>query len=236
MIMKSEGHIDNRSDFEETLKVLEERINNIEMNGPTHKTEIAKSLLFGTLPQRRIHLVQEIARANTTAILGTMGVWTVCLTGDITDWRLALASGLSSLPVGVWRLYVRIVDHDVACLYPKIIQCEEDLNIPINLSELPKLRKIYSSAEEVRRKVEERQIGHRKHLYFDWVAFFAVFIMSIPYFYVDRSQLSWWPQWGALLHPYVLLSLNVSGALFVLWAMNAYQTKKGGLKRLWQGR
>lgn len=93
---------------------------------------------------------------------------------------IIFAAGLSSVVIGIWRLYVRYLDHQIAMLYPQLMRYELGLNSIPNegttcylLSQLedkiPDLSKL-SSEEKisiVKVLVDRKRVGKRGHKWID---------------------------------------------------------------------
>jgi hypothetical protein len=219
------------------LHEMRQRIERLEaspLNSPD--IEAAKSLLSGGFPRQRIHWSQEISQTDRLAVLATLSIWALFLkdgTGE-WQWRVAVASGLSALVIGLWRWQARHLDDGIAALYAPIMHYENALRISAENSLLRGLRRTHNSPEKVAQLVRDKRIGTRGHLAFDWVAVIAILAMAAITLIAGWSESISCCAWGNPLHPYALLLLNVLGMLLVIWAMNAYQTNKGGIRALWR--
>ncbi len=226
--------------FATELKELGDRIDRLEQSHASPADiDAAKILLSGLLPRQRIHWSQEIVHTDRLAVLATAGVWTLFLnnTGLEWSWRVALASGVSAVLIGLWRWYARSVDDAIAKLYPAIMRYEQALGIRANESALLGLRTKYNdSIDTVRQLVDEKRIGARGHLVVDWFAVVVISGMGACTIRAgDFASLRFWGSWRDTIHPYALLLVNVASVLFVFWVMNAYQTNGKTLERFRRG-
>lgn len=225
-------------EFSKTVDDLRQRLDRLEAARPSD-ADAAKALLSGALPRQRIHLAQEIAHTDRAAILGSVAVWAICMNagiGGITDWRVAWGSGLTSLLLGLWRLYVRYVDNTITHLYPAIARYEDVLGIPPEDSSLLGLRLKFGSLELIREKIKSREIGTRKHLLFDWVALIVVSGMAAATLATGNAHTLTSCAFGAPFHPYALLVFNITSIALILYALNAFQTVNGGIRNIFRKR
>ena len=161
-----------------------------------------------------------------------MAVWTISFHSGITDWTIGWASGISSLLIGLWRLNVRNVDAAIAQLYPAITRYEIALGIPQEASTLLGARQQNDTEGTIREKVEGRIVGTRGHLPFDWVALFLIIAMARAT--LKYGNVGTWTccNFGTPFHSFVLLLFNATGVGMVFFAMNCFQTNKGGIRGL----
>jgi hypothetical protein len=95
---------------------------------------------------------------------------------------LAVATGLSSLVLGLWRLHTRYLYNRIAGLYPDLMLCEKILGIEPDrgtaaylVSTIPRLRRLLSGEElNLRQKgeaisylVAEKSMGRLSHIVID---------------------------------------------------------------------
>lgn len=219
--------------LEKEVKTLQDRVS--ELEGAYRKqseADAAKALLSGQIPRRHIHLSQEIGHWDRYALVGTIAVWTLFLRNNPSDWSVAWASGLSSILVGVWRFYARYLDDAIAETYPSIAHYESALQVMPDNSVLKKLMKKGLTSDSIREIVQAKLAGDRGHLPFDWLGLMLIPLMGIATVYSgDWGRLTccgWLP-----LHSYSLLLFNLVGVVLVLWAMNGFQTRKGGMWGVW---
>lgn len=219
-----------QTDAEKITDILQ-RLETLEAGRPAD-VDAAKVLLSGALPKQRIHWCQEIAHTDRFAVGGLLVVWTISLHNGIADWPVGWASGISSLLIGLWRLNVRNVDAAIARLYPAIARYEIALGIPHEASTLLGARQQNDTEGTIREKVEGRIVGSRGHLPFDWAALFLIIAMAGAT--LKHGNLGTWTccDFGTPFHPFVLLLFNATGVVMVLFAMNCFQTDKGGIRGL----
>lgn len=106
----------------------------------------AEVFLSGEHSRRRGYLINAINKWNGFAVMGTIAIWALLVKWDVlngqnTDYELfaiqiGWAGAVSSIFLGIWRLYVRYVDGSITRLYPAIYWCELTLNIPKELSSI----------------------------------------------------------------------------------------------------
>jgi hypothetical protein len=118
-------------------------------------------------------------------------IWTYLLRAFIESFStgsnqgfsyLAVATGLSSLVLGLWRLHTRYLYNRIAGLYPDLMLCEKILGIEPDrgtaaylVSTIPRLRRLLSGEElNLRQKgeaisylVAEKSMGRLSHIVID---------------------------------------------------------------------
>jgi hypothetical protein len=162
--------------------------------------------LLSIAEQRREHLSTFITALNGLAITIVVGIWTFFLksfsdtsaflnpAAKPEDFQafaysyVVAAAGLSALVLGLWRLYARYIDDEIANIYPEIMSYEQVLGvgsyggiqkyilkqpqISIAFAQLyPKQRQ-----QLVKHLVEDRRIGRRGHGVIYAIVFVALFI------------------------------------------------------------
>lgn len=125
------------------------------------------------------------------ALAINVAIWTYLLRAFIESFStgsnqgfsyLAVATGLSSLVLGLWRLHTRYLYNRIAGLYPDLLLCEKILGIESDqgtaaylVSTIPRLRRILSGEElNLPQKVKaisflaaDRSMGRLSHMVID---------------------------------------------------------------------
>jgi hypothetical protein len=128
-------------------------------------------------------------------------IWTYLLRAFIESFStgsnqgfsyLAVATGLSSLVLGLWRLHTRYLYNRIAGLYPDLMLCEKILGIEPDrgtaaylVSVIPRLRRMLSGEElNPRQKgeaisylVAEKSMGRLSHLVIDIIVLGLIIIL-----------------------------------------------------------
>lgn len=119
--------------------------------------EDSKILLSGEHSRRRGYLTSVIFSMNGLAIMATISIW-----GFFVNWdaylgentshelfatQIAWASMLSSLFLGLWRLYMRYLDGATIRLYPVLYRCEREL-IPEEICTIKPPNKVQSISKD----------------------------------------------------------------------------------------
>jgi hypothetical protein len=194
--------------------------------------EAAKIILSGEHSRRRGYLTNVIVSLNGLAVTASLAIcgffirWDL-LYGKTQDHKLfaiqlACASGLSSIFLGLWRFYARVLDTSIISLYPAIYLCELEI-IPNEISsikppnDVTRLTKGDISKGIDWKEVRNKDFGGRGHTVIDWIVviFISVFsAISVSVAYklgIVGLALGGWPHligW--------LLSGNIVGVFLVL--------------------
>jgi hypothetical protein len=170
--------------------------------------ESARTLL-GVAEQRREHLSTAIRALNGLALTIVVGLWTFFLKSflDASSFvnpaivpeysqpfafsYVVMAAGLSAIVLGLWRLYVRYIDDEIANIYPEIMSYEQVLGVGssagIQRSILKQryIRAVFAQLYQTERQqlvarlVEDRRIGRRGHDVIDTIVFVALFLFVV---------------------------------------------------------
>lgn len=167
--------------------------------------------LLSIAEQRREHLSTAIAALNGLAVTIIVGVWTFFLKSflDTSSFLnpaitaadsqtfafsyVVAAAGLSAIVLGLWRLYVRYIDDEIANIYPEIMRYEQILGVDSgagiqrSILRQPPIRAIFANSSPEQRQqtvaqlVKDRRIGRRGHGVIDTIVFVTlfVFVMAI---------------------------------------------------------
>jgi hypothetical protein len=102
---------------------------------------------------------------------------------------LYVASALSSLLLGLWRVYTRHIDDHIANLYPDFLLSEEMLQVPSDRGTCGYLRKAVPglqrhlngklSVNAISCLVKLKRMGNRGHFKIDLIALGAIIVMSL---------------------------------------------------------
>lgn len=218
--------------LEAAVRELEKRVQKLEGSAAQQcsKVEEAKIMLSG-LGGRRHYLGQGIDGADRLALTLVVAIWALFLRNGIPASGSAMgwAGGLSSVVIGLWRLYARSLDNGIAKLYPSIWYYEREVGVAVENSLVLKSRKDWPSVEALRKGVEDRIIGTRGHLSFDVVALVLVLLMAGVTLYNGGWRQLTCCGCGIPVYQYVLSILYLVGVLLIILAMNIFQTDSGGI-------
>jgi hypothetical protein len=165
--------------------------------------ETARALMSGEHSRRRGYLTNVITSFNGLAIMGTLSIWAFfvkweLLLGDnpspeMFSTEVAWASSISSILIGLWRLYVRFLDGAIIQLYPAIYICERAL-IPEEICTMKSPNKIKSISRVKNYEnldwvtVCYKDFGGRGHHLIDSIAFFFVVLFGMISIIVAYKQ------------------------------------------------
>lgn len=184
--------------------------------------DVARILLSGEYSRRRGVYSRALVTWQQVAVTGTVAIWALLVRADSTvdlATGVALASALSSLLIGVWRLYSRILDNAIVAMYPMLYLCERVL-VPGPACTFPTPKGIPPLTQEQAAgkldwttRVRTVDFGHRLHRGTDviaWIVIGAFLVLSIHvglqegrFARVDATYVS-------------LLCLTLAGAALVL--------------------
>jgi hypothetical protein len=153
-----------------------------------------------------VNLHGVVVAAN--AVVGSSLIVAYISMGGAYPLLVIVGSAISSIIVGLWRLYVQYLDNQIASLYPEIVLYEAML--PVITPRLTGIRhhlvnnckslegiftaslKPEQQAEVVARLVRERHIGSRGHRLFNLgAAFFIAVLFAISIVSVKHSDALW---------------------------------------------
>lgn len=107
---------------------------------------------------------------------------------------LAVAAGLTSILLGLWRVYSRYIYNSLAGLYPDLLHCEKILGIEPYRGTggelqkcIPRLRRILGDnelnpdqkQEAISFLVETKRLGQRSHLVIDFIIIVIIITMFV---------------------------------------------------------
>ncbi len=143
---------------------------------------------------------------------------------------LAVAAGLSSLLLGLWRVFTRHVHERIAGLYPDLLFCEQHLGVETNkgtaahlVRTIPRLHRVLTDdvlnpkqqGEAISFLVRKKSMGRRSHIVMDIIALAVVvgmFVLCISMY--PKLQLS--IAIGSLI-------ATITGFLLLICCMLAFQ-------------
>ena len=157
--------------------------------------ESATVVVSGSYERRRGYLTAAMYTVNQVAVTTTVAIWAYLIRWDLIlkqvqpDWALfateaAWAGALSSIVVGVWRLYERQLDQEVVRLYPGIYLCER-LVLPAEVCVVnpPKGVAALSKAAILDgfdfRDIPNTEHGGRGHNFEDLIGAISIVVFSI---------------------------------------------------------
>lgn len=190
--------------------------------------------------QLRTHWSGVITTHIGYAVLLNVAIWSyflkVYIDSLITSSKgeslyILLATALSAIVLGAWRLYTHRIDNNIAGLYPDFIFCEGVLRVPPDygtsaylIRAVPNVHKILRNKNLTPQQktkgildlVKLRRIGRRGHLRVDISALVFVSVMGLVSTVLQsQSKLS-----GLATGCFILISI---GLFSIIWAIFAYQ-------------
>lgn len=204
--------------------------------------ETAQIILSGEHSRRRGYLTNVIAGLNVLAITATISIWGFFIHWDsllnetknhkLFAIQLAWASGLSSIFLGLWRLYARFLDAAIIQLYPAIYLCEVEI-LPEEICSIKNPKNITRLTKELILKgikwivVRNKDFGGRGHGVIDWIVVIIILLFVFANlatgFGLDVIEIN--SQGTRHLVTY-LLFFNVVGILLVLIGWLKWRNKK----------
>lgn len=157
--------------------------------------ETAKIILSGEYSHRRGYLTNVMTSLNALVVIATLSIWGFfinwdSLYGETQNHQLfaitiAWASGLSSVLLGLWRFYERVLDAEIVKLYPAIYLCEAKI-LPKEISSINPLPKNITrlTGDVIPQDVEwinvrNKDFTGRGHGSLDWLAVILIFFFVI---------------------------------------------------------
>ena len=144
-----------------------------------------------------------ISRDFVCAVALNAAIWTYFLKGYVDSLStnpseafsyLAVAGGLSSLTLGLWRVFSRHTYDRIACLYPDLLVCEQTLGVEPNRGTagylrktIPRLGRILSGEElnpnqksdAIAFLVRKKSMGKRSHIVIDLIVIAVIVAMFV---------------------------------------------------------
>ncbi len=200
------------------------------------KPDDARALLQST-QRLRTHWSGVITTHVGYAIMINVAIWSYFLktyidslatSSDGQPVYVGAAAALSSIALGLWRLYTRYTDNAIAGLYPDFLLCEGTLSVPAEhqtsgylTREVPPVRlilldndlKLEQKVEGIRELVESKHIGRRGHLGFDLSILGVISVMLAVSLVALRGGLHSWSAFACLFG----ISIGLGCALFEFW-------------------
>jgi hydrogenase-4 membrane subunit HyfE len=158
---------------------------------------------FQSSQQMMVLWAGVIAKSFVFTIVFIAAVWSYFLKAYIESVStgsahglsyLAVAAGLTSILLGLWRVYTRYIYNRLAGLYPDLLHCEKILGIePYRgtagdlQKRIPRLRRILGETElnpdqkqeAISFLVETKRLGRRSHLVIDFIMVVIIIIMFV---------------------------------------------------------
>jgi len=163
----------------------------------------AKVFLSGEHSRRRGYLLNIMNQWDRLAIMGTIAIWAFLVKLDVLNLtppqneQLAIqvgwASTVSSILLGLWRVYAHWLDRDIIRLYPGVYLYERVLNIPEQLSLIDRPENTEKLSKEdihsgvVWEDIYNHRFGHRGHQYMDLIACIIIILFGILSVVIARS-------------------------------------------------
>jgi hypothetical protein len=201
-------------------------------------SEVNARALANLTQQQRLHWSTMITTLMGFTAVINVGIWSYFLSeyinvaGGLPSYIL-IGSAVSSVTLGLWRIYSRYIDNQIAALYPELVLYEARMTAPLDLGtsgylvrNVPNLKPIFEAklTEEKRSKaiamlVESKSIGNRGHKVLDLATLSVVIILFIG------TLLSLW-RVSFLMNPIYIICLIgiVSGLVLVIVALCHYQS------------
>jgi hypothetical protein len=144
-----------------------------------------------------------ISRDFFCAVALNAAIWTYFLKGYVESFStsssepfsyLAVAAGLSSLILGLWRVFTRHTYDRIAGLYPDLLMCEQSLGVEPNQGTagylrrtIPRLNRIFSGeelnpnqkSEAVAFLVRKNSMGRLSHIVIDIIMIAVIIGMFV---------------------------------------------------------
>lgn len=202
------------------------------------------TLLSGEHSRRRGYLVTIITALNGLAVTGALTIWSTTIKWDLLYGqppnymefaiRLAWASSVSSVLLGLWRFYVHFLDSSIIRLYPAIYLLElgvlpaevasirppklPENVIPLTNNNLPEKIKWY--------EVRNSDFGGRGHQFIDILVGIFIIAALVISLWVPH-ELSIISFAGGKLHLIGWLMIgNIGGLIFVIVGWRIWEKKK----------
>jgi hypothetical protein len=144
-----------------------------------------------------------ISRDFVCAVALNAAIWTYLLKGYVESFSanpteafsyLVIAAGLSSLILGLWRVFTRHMYDRIAGLYPDLLMCEQSLGVESNLGtaaylrkKIPRLSRILlgkelnpsQKSEAVGFLVKKKSMGRLSHVVIDIIVIAVIIGMFV---------------------------------------------------------
>jgi hypothetical protein len=160
-------------------------------------------VLLQSTQQMRTLWAGALSRDFVYAIVINVAIWTYFLKAHVESLSiepsqgfsyLAVAAGLSSLTLGLWRLFSRHMYHRIAGFYPDLLVCEQLLGVRTDQGtagylgrSIPRLRRLLygealnpkQQAEAISFLVERKSMGRRTHIVTDIIVLAVIIGMFV---------------------------------------------------------
>ena len=202
--------------------------------------EDAQALLAST-QQLRTHWSGVITSHFSLSLTINVAIWSYFVTSYIGSIKngldkepifLYVASSLSSLLLGLWRLYTRHIDDHIANLYPDFLMCEGILKVPADrgtggylIKAVPGLDRLLNEELSLENKVKAisriiklKRVGDRGHFKINLFTLLAIILM----FFLSFLLMSPFEA-NSFKYEFLLLLGNLFGLIFIFVAMKSFQ-------------
>lgn len=204
--------------------------------------ETAKIILSGEYSNRRGYLTNVMTTLNALVVTAVLSLWAFFINWDYLYGKMqnhqlfyiqiAWAGGLSSILLGLWRFYERVLDAEIVRLYPAIYLCEVEI-LPKELSSINPLPKNITRLTKDDLKdiewieVQNKDFTGRGHGWLDWLAVILIFLLSSGNVLIGWGlNVTVFKWWGTPHKVTYLLICNVVGIVFVLVGWWWWRNKK----------
>lgn len=193
--------------------------------------------MLNSAQQERLHWSAMITTLMGFAVLINVGIWSYFLSeyiklGGALPSYILIASAVSALTLGGWRLYTHYIDNQLAALYPELLLYEAKMSVPSDLGvsgylirNVPHIKPILEGklSDEKRSKAiaflaESKRIGHRGHRMIDLATLFFIILTLL------ESLVSLWRvnSFAGTLYLICFIGIVVGLAL-TIFALSYYQ-------------
>lgn len=199
--------------------------------------------LLTIVEQRRMHWSTTITTLIGFVVVMNVGVLGYFIGAYIRDGGarpafLLVGAAISAFIIGVWRLYTRYIDNNIANLYPELFIYERALSIPeeagivgylvrnvklVDKILLSETLKDEQKAEALNTLVKSKRIGYRGHRWIDvfgvsWTC--VMLILSLAGLWIVRNSLGL--NMNTILYSTCLAGEGV-GFFLAVYALRHYQ-------------
>jgi len=194
--------------------------------------------MLSSTQQLRTHWSGVITSHLGLSLTINVAIWSYFITAyldsikenDFNHLFILVASAISAILLGLWRLYTRHIDDHLANLYPDFLLCEGVIGMPFergtggylakaveNAKPLLKSTKINleDRVKGVEKLVTAKRIGDRGHRIIDLVALVVTIIIFILSFIIILGS-------GVKSHWYFLIA-NSLGIIFIVLSLTCFQ-------------
>jgi len=194
--------------------------------------------MLASTQQLRTHWSGVITNHLSVSLTINVAIWSYFITAYIDSSKdnsadhifILVASALSSILLGLWRLYTRHIDDHLANLYPDFLLWEGVIGIPFERGTGGYLVKAVENAKPlltsknmtvedrvkgIEKLIAAKRIGDRGHKRIDLFSLTAIIAISILSFFIILSsgEKSYW----------FFLIANLLGIIFLIISLTCFQ-------------